>query len=302
MRKKSAQVELRVLLRNKRTCCICHDSDKEVQIHHIDGNSNNTLEQNLAILCLSHHSQATAGLRKGASGLGRKLTPDEVRAHKKAWELKATAELKVRKESIRKYKRSQLRSLYEFEINKIKNEILSAKNNAKDEVNRKLEFLGQLTIEEIISDIPLRKMILDAFADIAVQSAGSNFPSLQLLKTLPRLYWHLIGPEHVKMLSEDQKVLLSSLDILDTLTGYGASLSEDSTLLRKAGKTVVELAQTASVYEFQPAIRKAKKVIMDAKKELKDYRSSEGRLRQTKRIRRERGRIIDDYLRELSKL
>ena len=64
------QIEIRVKVKNKRTCCICHDANKEIQIHHIDGNRNNTAEENLAILCLVHHSQATVGLQKGRAGFG----------------------------------------------------------------------------------------------------------------------------------------------------------------------------------------------------------------------------------------
>lgn len=88
------QVTLKVLLKNKRTCCVCHAPDRAVQVHHIDGNSANTVQNNLAVLCLSHHDQATAGLVKGNVGLGVKLSPIEVRMHKSAWEEAVANELR----------------------------------------------------------------------------------------------------------------------------------------------------------------------------------------------------------------
>src|SRR6516164_1724736 len=44
------RVKLRVLLMNKRMCCVCHSPDKPVQLHHIDGNRSHTTESNLAVL------------------------------------------------------------------------------------------------------------------------------------------------------------------------------------------------------------------------------------------------------------
>jgi 5-methylcytosine-specific restriction endonuclease McrA len=99
-RVKNKQVELRLMLKNKRTCCICHDPHKEVQIHHIDGTHENNTEKNLAVLCLVHHSQATAGLESHKTGLGRKLTREEVYAFKKAWETKVSEEFKIEKKIV----------------------------------------------------------------------------------------------------------------------------------------------------------------------------------------------------------
>ena len=87
------QLTLKVLLKNKRMCCVCHSLDRAVQVHHIDGNPANTVENNLAVLCLSHHDQATAGLVKGNVGLGVKLSPIEVQEHKSAWEKAVANEL-----------------------------------------------------------------------------------------------------------------------------------------------------------------------------------------------------------------
>ncbi len=69
----------------------------------------------MAVLFLTHHDQATAGLVKGQVGLGVKLSPDEVRMHKKAWEEMVAAELKISKKSMPDTKRRQFVRLFEFE-------------------------------------------------------------------------------------------------------------------------------------------------------------------------------------------
>lgn len=119
------QVKLRVLLKNKRTCCVCHVSERAVQLHHIDGDNSNTVDANLAVLCRTHHDQATAGLQMGQVGLGVKLTPAEVCAHKATWETAVSAEIKVSKRNVPQAKRKQPELLFEFELTKAKNEILA---------------------------------------------------------------------------------------------------------------------------------------------------------------------------------
>lgn len=69
-----------VLFEADRTCCICEDCSKPVQIHHIDDNPNNNLEDNLVVLCLDHHHEATVG-----SGIGRGLSPGQIRKYRKFW-------------------------------------------------------------------------------------------------------------------------------------------------------------------------------------------------------------------------
>jgi len=133
-RKKLPSEETKVLFKNRYCCCICgyNSKGKDVIIHHIDGNPNNTAEENLAVLCLEHASQADAGLKEGKLGAGRKLTPELVRKFKKYWEEKVAEEFKIERKLLPIKKRRQLEILYEFEFTKIKNEIL-----ATSEKNRK---------------------------------------------------------------------------------------------------------------------------------------------------------------------
>ncbi len=71
---------VRLLVANQRACCICHKR-KHLHIHHIDGNTTNNADGNLAPLCLDCHSHVT-----GDEGLGRRYTEAEVKRHKQAWE------------------------------------------------------------------------------------------------------------------------------------------------------------------------------------------------------------------------
>jgi hypothetical protein len=75
----SAKIRTTILLANRHSCCICGRAD--IQIHHINGNNSDNVEANLAVLCLTHHNQATA-----PKNLTAALTPDQVCEYKKAWE------------------------------------------------------------------------------------------------------------------------------------------------------------------------------------------------------------------------
>lgn len=74
-------VESEVLFLNRHMCCICHEKNKDVQFHHIDGDNSNHSTANLAVLCLDCHSLVT-----GNRGLGKKFSSLEVRRYKKQWE------------------------------------------------------------------------------------------------------------------------------------------------------------------------------------------------------------------------
>jgi hypothetical protein len=70
-----------VLVASSRTCCVCEEPGKEVQIHHIDEDPSNNDPANLAVLCLAHHNET---LMKG--GFGRKLDAAQILKYKADWE------------------------------------------------------------------------------------------------------------------------------------------------------------------------------------------------------------------------
>lgn len=65
----SEQIQTSVLTKSRRRCCICYglhrSTDlKQGQIAHLDKNSSNNSEENLAFLCFDHHDQYDSSTRQ----------------------------------------------------------------------------------------------------------------------------------------------------------------------------------------------------------------------------------------------
>lgn len=69
-----------ILFDSDRKCCICRESHKKVQIHHLDGDPENNKTNNLAVLCLDHHDEASS---KGA--IGCRLSPGVIKKYRDEW-------------------------------------------------------------------------------------------------------------------------------------------------------------------------------------------------------------------------
>lgn len=296
----SHKTEVKILMKNKHTCCICRDfkSYQEPIIHHIDGNPSNNDENNLAVLCLIHASMADAGLRKGKLGSGKKLKPDEVLVFKRTWEEKCETEIRLEKRVLPVKERKQLEILYKFEISKRKNEILSLSQEQQHLRRNNYEFLQQLLIEEFITGLKLRPVILKAFSDIGLQSAGDNNIALPLIDAIGGLFLHLVGPEDVKMYPNDKKLLLESMDIFEIIGRYGAIKSEDVEVLKKTCQKIYELAEISSWYKFIEFKNKALKTLKKIRKKCLAFGTSE----KAKKSIAERLRDVDETIRKVSKL
>ena len=73
-------VKAQVLFMSDRTCCVCEERGRAVQIHHIDENPSNNDPANLAVLCLLCHDETML-----SGGFGRKLTSSLVAVYRDAW-------------------------------------------------------------------------------------------------------------------------------------------------------------------------------------------------------------------------
>jgi 5-methylcytosine-specific restriction endonuclease McrA len=73
----------RLLLKTQRTCSVCYQVGRSVAIHHINAwsKAKNHDEKNLIVLCLNCHGEAHT-----TRELGKNLTPELLRDHKKNWE------------------------------------------------------------------------------------------------------------------------------------------------------------------------------------------------------------------------
>ena len=70
----------KVLFEADRTCCVCRKRGKATQIHHIDGNRNHNVFENLAVLCLECHNETQI-----EGGFGRKLNTPLVTKYRDEW-------------------------------------------------------------------------------------------------------------------------------------------------------------------------------------------------------------------------
>ena len=76
----SADQAAEAMFASDRTCCVCNERGKTVQIHHIDDDPSNNGKQNFAVLCLECHNDTQI---KG--GFGRKLNSDLVIKYHNEW-------------------------------------------------------------------------------------------------------------------------------------------------------------------------------------------------------------------------
>ena len=73
-------VAARVLFHSGRTCCVCRQEGKPVQIHHIDDDSSNNALSNLSVLCFDCHRETQI-----RGGFDRKLDSDQVVLFRDDW-------------------------------------------------------------------------------------------------------------------------------------------------------------------------------------------------------------------------
>lgn len=81
----SANQAAEAMFASDRTCCVCNERGKTVQIHHIDEDPSNNGTENLAVLCLECHNETQI---KG--GFGRKLNSDLVVKYRNEWFLRVS--------------------------------------------------------------------------------------------------------------------------------------------------------------------------------------------------------------------
>ena len=81
----SADQAAEAMFASDRTCCVCNERGKTVQIHHVDDDPSNNGTENLAVLCLECHNDTQT---KG--GFGRRLNSDLVIKYRNEWLLRVS--------------------------------------------------------------------------------------------------------------------------------------------------------------------------------------------------------------------
>jgi hypothetical protein len=75
-----AEVAATVLFLSHRTCCVCRQYRKPVQIHHIDEDPSNSRVENLAVLCFDCHRDTQI-----RGGFDRKLDAHQILMYREDW-------------------------------------------------------------------------------------------------------------------------------------------------------------------------------------------------------------------------
>jgi len=75
-----------LLLKNAYRCCVCKQSGVGFELHHIDGDNSNTIESNLAVLCVSDHDNHHRPNRYTHKIFCKDLRPEVLEIYKNRWE------------------------------------------------------------------------------------------------------------------------------------------------------------------------------------------------------------------------
>jgi hypothetical protein len=73
-------VAAKILFLSDQTCCKCREHGKSIQLHHVDGDRSNSVEGNLAVLCLQCHDDTHI-----SGGFGRKFNQPLVIQYRDDW-------------------------------------------------------------------------------------------------------------------------------------------------------------------------------------------------------------------------
>jgi tetratricopeptide (TPR) repeat protein len=132
-------VAAKLLFESDRTCCVCRTQGKQIQIHHIDEDHANSIEENLAVLCFECHDQT---MIKG--GFGRKLDATQVLLYKADW-VKAVGRARLEKATRATEQRDRQISKIGAFIDELED---LKKKEAYDEIIFKLDEIENITLRD----------------------------------------------------------------------------------------------------------------------------------------------------------
>jgi len=67
------EVAAQILFESDRTCCVCRERRRPVQIHHLDEDPSNSVSENLCVLCFDCHLDTQV-----RGGFNRKLDAAQI--------------------------------------------------------------------------------------------------------------------------------------------------------------------------------------------------------------------------------
>lgn len=235
-RRHYSKLEEELLFRENHTCAICRNPNKDVQIHHIDGNSENNVLVNLVVLCLDCHSKVT-----GPRGLGRSFQHGEVRRYKRSWE-KAV-------EQSRQVKQVHSGSTTELlpTIDLLVCEILALPPRST-RIATIFRLLYEIQLWK--GDNQLRTRIIDGFGHLAIMCGLSQegIAARRLATTTWQFCWHFVGPEDVSMDSADAQFVTQCVDVLSTLGHFTCEFTGREDVLKETTSALENFFDVACWY------------------------------------------------------
>ncbi len=221
-----SKVGTEILFHSDRTCCICRDQSKKVQIHHIDGDPSNNHPNNLAAVCIDHHDEIH---KKG--GVTKGFSPLLVKRYKLDWE-QAVRSQRIQQHNPLKTPLGIEKALFQFEIRKTAYEILALNDTDTNGIEQRLDFLYNIhllegLLEEENTPYKYTEQILNDLDLIVVLIAlGSENKACLIANKIYEFFWHFVGPERVQIEEKGIDNLRQSIETLGTIGRFSGEFSK----------------------------------------------------------------------------
>ncbi|MFB0533400.1 MAG: HNH endonuclease signature motif containing protein [Anaerolineae bacterium] len=233
-------IEAEILFLNDKTCCICRDSTKGVQIHHIDGNPNNNDLSNLAVVCTEHHDEIHKSGR-----ITKGISPTLLRKYKRSWEL-AVRNRRAQQHGPLRSPLGIESTLFEFEIRRIVYEIVSLQDSDIAGINQRLDFLHTLYLLEGYTEQILRDL-----DHIHVMLSSEQNKACLISKKVPEFFYHLVGPEKVEVKEKDIDNLEIAIQIVGTIGSFAAEFNKSVKIIKSVSNAFENIWNILIWYDLE---------------------------------------------------
>lgn len=234
-------VEAEILFANDRTCCICRDSTKGIQIHHMDRNPNNNDLDNLAVVCTDHHDE----IHK-AGGITKGISATLLKRYKRNWEL-SVRRRRTQQHGPLKSSLGIEKTLFEFEIRKTAYEIVALKDNDTEGIRQRLDFLHTLYLMEGYTEQILRDL-----DHVVVMPALSDQNKASLIADkVHEFFYHLVGPDEVTIKKKDISNLELAIEIIGTIGHFSGEFNKSRKVIKSVSKAFGDLWNIFIWYDLE---------------------------------------------------
>jgi len=235
------KTEVEILFINDRTCCVCRDKTKGVQIHHIDDNPLNNEIENLAVVCTDDHDKIH---KKG--GITKGFPPELIKKYKYSWEKT------VRDRRTSGYKPLTINQelekvLFNFEIRKTAFELSSLDDHNIKGIDERLEYLYQLHMLEGYTP-----EILESIEHIIILPSitNKNKPS-KIAEKMYEFCWHLVGPDKIPIDKEDILNLKTIIRILSSIGNFSGEFNRNFKTIKNVAKSFEFILNVSIWYNLE---------------------------------------------------